>query len=115
MSVAWKHPNVYIDTSAWSPKYYDPAFITFANTTGRKKVMFGTNFPQLTWKDCVDNIYKVHGKDKEGVLKEEVLGDFMGENAKRVLKLPDWTSKGIQPRLQAIRSITKRRLVDWHR
>ncbi|KFA45698.1 hypothetical protein S40293_08027 [Stachybotrys chartarum IBT 40293] len=99
VSVAWKHPNVYIDTSAWSPKHYDPAFITFANTTGRQKVMFGTNFPQLTWKDCVDNIYKFHGKKKIGGLKDEVLSDFLGGNAKRVLKLPDWDNEEPKSRL----------------
>ncbi|KAH7215570.1 hypothetical protein DER44DRAFT_806639 [Fusarium oxysporum] len=100
VSVAWKHPNVYIDTSAWSPKYYDPAFITFANTTGRKKVMFGTNFPQLTWKDCVNNVHKGHGKNGKGGLKEEVLDDFIGGNAKRVLKLPDWNDKEAQSKLR---------------
>ncbi|RKK69358.1 hypothetical protein BFJ69_g12782 [Fusarium oxysporum] len=99
VSVAWKHPNVYIDTSAWSPKYYDPAFITFANTTGRKKVMFGTNFPQLTWKKCVNNVHKGHGKNGKGGLKEEVLDDFIGGNAKRVLKLPDWNDKEAQSKL----------------
>ncbi|EXL41969.1 hypothetical protein FOCG_15328 [Fusarium oxysporum f. sp. radicis-lycopersici 26381] len=99
VSVAWKHPNVYIDTSAWSPKYYDPAFITFANTTGRKKVMFGTNFPQLTWKECVNNVHKGHGKNGKGGLKEEVLDDFIGGNAKRVLKLPGWNDKEAQSKL----------------
>lgn len=88
ISVAWKHPNVYIDTSAWSPKYYAPEFITFANTTGRKKVMFGTNFPQLHWKDCVENVYKHHGRNGKRSLREEILDGFMGENARRVLKLP---------------------------
>lgn len=56
VGVAWKHKNVYIDTSAWSPKYYPPELVTFANTTGKKKVLFGTNFPQLGWKDCVDAV-----------------------------------------------------------
>ncbi len=32
VSVAWKYPNVYIDTSAWSPKYYANEFLQFANT-----------------------------------------------------------------------------------
>lgn len=85
--VAWKHKNVYIDTSAWSPKYYAQEFLVFANTTGRKKVMFGTNFPQLGWKVCVDAVdkYLVNG---DGGLREEVVEDFMGGNAIRVLQLP---------------------------
>lgn len=89
VSVAWKHPNVYIDTSAWSPKYYDPNFITFANTTGRDKVMFGTNFPQLTWQDCVRNVNQFHGKNRKGALQPETMAGFLGLNAKAVLKLPD--------------------------
>ncbi|RKL10140.1 hypothetical protein BFJ68_g8756 [Fusarium oxysporum] len=69
------------------------------NTTGRKKVMFGTNFPQLTWKECVNNVHKGHGKNGKGGLKEEVLDDFIGGNAKRVLKLPGWNDKEAQSKL----------------
>ncbi|KAH6664581.1 hypothetical protein B0J14DRAFT_493398 [Halenospora varia] len=87
VAVAWKHKNVYIDTSAWSPKYYAPEFITFANTTGKLKVMFGTNFPQLGWKACVDNVEEYLVKSGKG-LKEQVVKGFMGGNAIRVLKLP---------------------------
>ncbi|KHN94949.1 Amidohydrolase 2 [Metarhizium album ARSEF 1941] len=88
VSVAWKHENVYIDTSAWSPKYYPPEFFVFANTTGRSKVMFGTNFPQLGWKACVDSV-KSLGTGTGTGLREDVVRDFMGGNAKRVFKLPD--------------------------
>ncbi|KAF7558596.1 hypothetical protein G7046_g5568 [Stylonectria norvegica] len=86
-AVAWKHRNVYIDTSAWSPKYYAPEFIKFANTTGKQKVMLGTNFPQLGWKACVDNVNEYLVGAEEG-LKESVVEGFMGGNALRVLKLP---------------------------
>lgn len=82
---AWKHKNVYIDTSAWSPKYYPPELITFANTTGRKKVLFGTNFPQLDWSDCV-NAVSTHLLTSGG-LRQEALEDFMGGNAMRMLGL----------------------------
>ncbi|KFY00075.1 hypothetical protein O988_03535 [Pseudogymnoascus sp. VKM F-3808] len=86
-AVAWKHKNVYIDTSAWSPKYYAQEFITFANTTGKDKVMFGTNFPQLGWKACVDNVNNHLVKGENG-MRERVVEGFMGGNAIRVLKLP---------------------------
>ncbi|KGQ00975.1 hypothetical protein PAAG_12348 [Paracoccidioides lutzii Pb01] len=81
ISVAWKHPNVYIDTSAHLPAYYPKELIQFANTTGRKKVMFGTNFPQLSWKQCVESAHK------DLKLREEAKADFFGGNAARVLKL----------------------------
>ncbi|GJN85472.1 hypothetical protein PLIIFM63780_009039 [Purpureocillium lilacinum] len=102
VAVAWKHANVYIDTSAWSPRYYPQELMAFASTMGRKKVMFGTNFPQLGWKACVDKVYKHHGQGVRGTLRKEVLADFMGGNAKRVFKLPDVAAaegKKTQPRL----------------
>lgn len=77
----------YIDTSAWSPKYYAPEFIRFANTTGRKKVMLGTDFPQLRLKDCVDKV-NTHLVGVQSGLRNTSLRDFMGGNAIRVLKLP---------------------------
>jgi predicted TIM-barrel fold metal-dependent hydrolase len=83
VAVAWKHENVYIDTSAHSPKYYPPELLHFANTTGRDKVMFGTNFPQLSWKDCVSNVQKYIAPK----MKQETLAKFMGGNARRVLKI----------------------------
>jgi hypothetical protein len=86
VGVAWKHRNVYIDTSAWSPKYYPPELVRFANTTGRKKVLFGTNFPQLSWSDCVRNV-ATHLVEKPGGLRKEVVRDFMGGNALRLLGL----------------------------
>lgn len=93
VAVAWKHQNVYIDTSAHLAKYYPPELIHFANTTGKKKVMFGTNFPQLTWENAVDSVAKnLTGKGKHLVLRPDALEDFMGGNAKRVLKL-DKTDK----------------------
>ncbi|KAK5057792.1 hypothetical protein LTR84_011793 [Exophiala bonariae] len=88
VAVAWKHENVYIDTSAYLPKYYPGELITFANTTGRRKVLFGTNFPQLTWTACVESVQK-HLVEAEGKgrMRSQVVADFMGGNAKRVFKL----------------------------
>ena len=53
IAVAWKYKNVYIDTSAYLPKYYPSELIHFMKTNGQDKVMFGTNFPQLSWDECV--------------------------------------------------------------
>jgi predicted TIM-barrel fold metal-dependent hydrolase len=55
--------------------------IQFANTIGKKKVMFGTNFPQLSWDACVKSAHK------DLKLRDNVKGDFFGGNAARVLKL----------------------------
>ncbi|KAL1595349.1 hypothetical protein SLS60_010040 [Paraconiothyrium brasiliense] len=93
VAVAWKHKNVYIDTSAWSPKYYAPELIKFANTTGKKKVMFGTNFPQLGWKTCIENVQRYLVNTKEGFKDHQIVEDFMGRNALQVLRLPETPRK----------------------
>lgn len=92
---------IYIDTSAWSPKYYEPEFITFANTTGKKKVMFGTNFPQLGLKYCVNRVNDYLVGTKGGFIEGVVKG-FMGGNALRVLKLPLNDMGGHGPNLRWI-------------
>ena len=44
IAVATKWPNVYINFSAWMPKYIDPKLIRFMKgRTGSRKVMWGTN------------------------------------------------------------------------
>ncbi|KIL84625.1 metal-dependent hydrolase [Fusarium avenaceum] len=93
IAVAWKHENVFIDTSAYLPKYYPPELIRFANTTGRKKVMFGTNFPQLTWAKCVDQAAEYLREGAVIGLRADSMKDFMGGNARRVFKLGNSSKK----------------------
>ena len=45
IGVAWKHKNVYIDTSAYLQNYYPMELMHYINTYGSGKCMFGTNFP----------------------------------------------------------------------
>jgi predicted TIM-barrel fold metal-dependent hydrolase len=47
ISVAYKHPNVYIGSDAYAPKHWDPAFVHFLNSWGQDKVLFGTDFPVI--------------------------------------------------------------------
>lgn len=80
IGVAWKHDNVYIDTSAYLPRYYPPALLNYLKTYGRQKVMFGTNFPQLPLAKCVEQVHALN-------LDEGVAADFLHRNASRVFKL----------------------------
>ncbi len=48
LSVATHKAQVYIDLSGWSPKYFPPQLVQYANTLLRKKVLFGTDFPLFT-------------------------------------------------------------------
>jgi predicted TIM-barrel fold metal-dependent hydrolase len=48
LAVATHKPNVYIDLSGWSPKYFPPILVRYANSLLRDKVMFGSDFPVIT-------------------------------------------------------------------
>jgi len=80
IGVAWKHENVYIDTSAYLPRYYPPQLLHYMKTYGKDKVLFGTNFPQLSLEKCV-------AQARELGLPDAVQAKFFGENARRVFKI----------------------------
>ncbi len=80
IGVAWKHENVYIDTSAYLPRYYPPQLLHYLRTYGREKVLFGTNFPQLSLDKCVEQATALD-------IPGDALAAFLGENARRVFRL----------------------------
>jgi len=80
IGLAWKHENVYIDTSAYLPRYYPSQLIQYIKSYGQDKVLFGTNFPQLSLEKCVGQVYELG-------LSKEVQDKFLGKNAKRVFNL----------------------------
>jgi predicted TIM-barrel fold metal-dependent hydrolase len=80
IGLAWKHENVFIDTSAYLPRYYPPQLIQFMKTYGKQKVLFGTNFPQLSLEKCVEQVYELG-------LPDEARDNFLFGNARQVFKL----------------------------
>ena len=48
LSVALHKPAVHIDLSGWSPKYFSPQLVQYANTLLREKVLFGSDYPLIT-------------------------------------------------------------------
>lgn len=80
IGVAWKHDNVFIDTSAYLPRYYPPQLVHFMNTYGRGRVLFGTNWPQLAFDRAVRQA-------KELPLSDEARVEFLARAACRVFKL----------------------------
>jgi hypothetical protein len=46
--VATHKPLVHIDLSGWSPKYFPPQLIQYANTLLQDKVLFGSDYPLIT-------------------------------------------------------------------
>ncbi|MBZ5609963.1 MAG: amidohydrolase family protein [Acidobacteriia bacterium] len=80
IGLAWKHDNVFIDTSAYAPRYYPPQFLHYLRTYGQDKVLFGTNFPQLPLDKCVEQVRALG-------LAADIERKFLFENARAVFKL----------------------------
>lgn len=80
IGLAWKHENVFIDTSAYLPRYYPPQLLHYLKTYGQDKVLFGTNFPQLPLEKCTAQV-------KELNLPLDVQAKFLAGNATRIFKL----------------------------
>jgi hypothetical protein len=80
ISVCLHKPQVYIDLSGWSPKYFPANLIQYANTLLKRKVLFGSDYPLLTpdrWMADFANIG----------IKDEVRPLILKENAARLLGL----------------------------
>jgi uncharacterized protein len=80
ISLSTKYPNVYIDTSAWKPSRYPAEFVEYLHGHGRRKVLFGSNYPMLLPADCIAEVGALG-------LDEEALRLFLSENAARIFGL----------------------------
>jgi predicted TIM-barrel fold metal-dependent hydrolase len=80
IAVATKHPNIYIDTSAYTIRRYPSALIEYLRTHGRSKVLFGTNYPMINPDKALD------GLDDLG-LDEKTRALFLSQNTARVFRL----------------------------
>jgi hypothetical protein len=80
LSMALHKDNVFIDLSGWSPKYFMPQIIRYANTQLKHKMMFGSDFPLIHPDKWIAAAQEVGFKD-------EVMPLIMKDNAARVLGL----------------------------
>jgi predicted TIM-barrel fold metal-dependent hydrolase len=87
LAVALHKPQVYIDLSGWSPKYFPPILVQYANTLLKEKVLFGTDFPLLTPERWMDDLTKTSVRDSVKPL-------LFKENAARLLGLSGSGSSG---------------------
>ena len=79
IAVARKHENVYIDTSAYTARRYPPELVRYMqSTSGRRKVMFGTNYPMILPDHALQDL------DTLG-LDEDARELFLAGNAQRLL------------------------------
>ncbi|RPH64355.1 MAG: amidohydrolase [Burkholderiales bacterium] len=80
LSVAMHKPNVWIDLSGWSPKYFPPQLVQYANTLLKDRMLFGSDFPLITperWMKDFD----------EAGFRDEVKPLILKANAARLLGL----------------------------
>jgi predicted TIM-barrel fold metal-dependent hydrolase len=72
--------QVHIDLSGWSPKYFPPLLVQYANTLLKHQVLFGSDYPMITPERWL--------RDFEGLkISDEVRQLVLKENAARLLGL----------------------------
>jgi uncharacterized protein len=79
VAMALKFPNVYIGTGAYPPKHWDPALHAFLRGPGRRKVIFGTNFPTVGHRHVLAQLEDLD-------LTGETRDNLMSGNARRIFK-----------------------------
>ena len=80
IAVAIHKPQVYIDLSGWSPRYFPPQLVQHANTLLKHKVLFGSDFPFITPERWIADF-------EEAGFRDEVKPLILKENAARLLGL----------------------------
>lgn len=80
LAVATHKPNVYIDLSGWSPKYFPAILIKYANTLLKEKVLFGSDWPVILPDRWLADFEKLE-------IKPEVRPLILKKNAQRLLGL----------------------------
>jgi predicted TIM-barrel fold metal-dependent hydrolase len=80
LAIAVHKPNVYIDLSGWSPKYFPENLIRYTNSQLQTKMLFGSDYPMITpdrWLADFDRL----------PIKDTVRPLVLNENAARLLRL----------------------------
>lgn len=80
LAVAQHKPNVWIDLSGWSPKYFPPILVRYCNSILRRKVLFGSDWPMLTPERWLADFETI-------AIKDDVRPDILKGNAARLLGL----------------------------
>jgi len=80
ISVCLHKPQVYIDLSGWSPKYFPANLIQYSNTLLKRKVLFGSDYPLITPDRWMADFAAIG-------IKDEVRPLILKENAMRLFGL----------------------------
>ena len=80
IAMAWKHKNVFIGVDAYAPRYWPANLVHYLNTYGKRKVLFGTDFPVIDPERAMQEIATLN-------VRPEAYALLMRENARRVFNL----------------------------
>ena len=80
IAMAWKHENVFICCDAHAPRYWPPAFVHYLNSYGQDKVIFGTDFPTISFERARREIEDLD-------LRPEPKRKLLRDNVRRIFKL----------------------------
>jgi len=81
LSICLHKPQVYIDLSGWSPKYFPATLVQYANTLLKHKVLFGSDYPWITPDRWLADFATI-------AIRDEVRPLILKENAARLLAIP---------------------------
>ncbi|GAA2855378.1 4-hydroxyphenyl-beta-ketoacyl-CoA hydrolase [Actinoplanes cyaneus] len=81
LAVATHKEHVHIDLSGWSPKYFPPQLVRYANSLLQDKVLFGSDYPVITPDRWLADFAKLELKDavREKILKLNAARLLFGE------------------------------------
>lgn len=99
IAMCWKHENVFIGVDAHAPEYWPRQLVHYADSYGKEKVLFGTDWPVLDPERAVSEV-------KGLGLRDDSVSLLMRDNALRVFDIADTTGQGSSPDLQTWIRIT---------
>jgi len=80
LSICLHKPQVYIDLSGWSPKYFPASLLQYANTLLKHKMLFGSDYPWITPDRWLADFAAI-------AIRDEVRPLILKENAVRLFGL----------------------------
>ena len=80
MVLAWKHPNVYLETSARGPRQWPQSLVDYAKGWGQDKVIWATDYPLLGFDRTLSELEALGVDDK-------VYRKIVRDNLLRALRL----------------------------
>jgi uncharacterized protein len=82
LAIAVHKPNVYIDLSGWSPKYFPENLVRYTNGQLKTKMLFGSDYPMITPDRWLADFERLP-------IKDEVRPLVLKQNAARLLGLEE--------------------------